>query len=360
MQVAKNKAEEAMNKAFESEQKVETLQEENKLLKERIIQLESQSHRSNLLFDGIAETPNETWETSEEKIKDFLKNKLDIHVNIDFERVHRTGFAGSRKPRTIMAKFSWFKQRDLVWKARTKLKQSNVWITEDFPPEIKRERQILFPIYRSAKTMPGVTSCSLKVNKLFINNKQYTVDTLNDLPEALQPGNICTKSDKAMKVTVFFRKDSLLSNFNTSMPIEIQGNSYNCVEQYYQSEKASHFKDEQRAANILKEKDPRVQKRLGDQIRCSAADNDRWLVQAEKVMEIAVFAKMQQNPLARKVLLNTDDHVIGEASRDAYWGTGVPLHYKNTTNSNTWRGRNVLGSIMCKVRSQLRDSGFQT
>lgn len=372
-ELAISKAGEASEKTVQTEKQLckiqlehEKLQQENKVLKQRLLQIEGQSRRSNLLFDGIAEIQDETWEKTEEILKTFLKNKLDIQENIDFERVHRLGTVEntadntnndeSKKPRTIIARFSWFKQRDLVWKARTKLNKSNVWITEDFPPEIKRERQILFPIYRSAYNTPGVNTCSLKVNKLFINNKKYTVDNLNELPNALKPENMCTKTDTNKKVTVFFRKESMLSNFNTSAPIIMKGKSYNCVEQFYQSEKAIFFGDEQRAARIMKAVDPRIQKQLGEQIRCSAAENTRWLDQAKKVMADAVFNKMQQNPLACRTLLNTGENQIGEASRDLIWGTGVPLHYKNATNTNTWKGQNLLGSIMCQVRSQLKDS----
>jgi ribA/ribD-fused uncharacterized protein len=126
------------------------------------------------------------------------------------------------------------------------------------------------------------------------------------------------------------------------------------VEQYFQSEKALFFKDEQRAAQILKQTEPRTQKRLGEQVRCSHADNGRWLLQAKKVMLEAVKCKMEQNPLARDALLKTGDHQLGEASKDRYWGTGVPIHHRNATNPSYWRGDNVLGQIMCEVREMIQ------
>ena len=354
------KADETFEKVKESERKIsnlecvnEKLTNENRLLWKRVIQIEGQSRRNNLLFDGISETPGETWEKTEDKIKKFIKDQLHLPDDINMERVHRIGVKDSAKARTIIARFSFYKQREEVWKARTKLSKSNVWISEDFPPEVKRDRQILLPIYRSAKNQPGVTSCSLKVNKLFINNKKYDVGTLSQLPEHLKPENLCSKSDETNKVTVFFRRDSLLSNFNTTTPIEIEGVSFNCVEQYFQYEKALFFKKDHKAAEIKKHSDPRSQKRIGDQIKGSSQENERWFEQAKRVMANAVKAKMDQNPHARKALLNTKDHKLGEASRDLTWGTGVAIHHRNATNTNSWGGKNFLGEIMTQVRDSI-------
>ena len=55
-------------------------------------------------------------EVCEDTLRDFLKNKLKILDEIPFERVHRVGKPNefNTRPRNIVAKFSFFKDRELV------------------------------------------------------------------------------------------------------------------------------------------------------------------------------------------------------------------------------------------------------
>ena len=333
----------------------ESLRKENEVLKARVVQIEGQSRRNNLLFDGVNEQGSETWEKTESIIRNILRDKMNI-VNADeikFERVHRKPFKADNKPRTIIAKFCYYKQREEVWRARTKLSKSKLWISEDYTPEVAQARRILFPIYRLASVQPGVTSTALTQNKMYINGKMYTVETLSQLPDHLKPENLCNRRDPNEKVTIFFRKESLLSNFNTSMDLVIGGNTYNCVEQFYQYKKACHFNAEVIANKILLEKEPRMQKKLGDGVQGGRAETEGWTRIGEQVMQQAVTAKMQQNQLAREALLATKDDSIGEASQDRFWGIGMALHNKNATKRSLWTGENKLGLIMEKVRKSL-------
>ena len=77
-ELAISKAGEASEKTVQTEKQLckiqlehEKLQQENKVLKQRLLQIEGQSRRSNLLFDGIAEIQDETWEKTEEILKIF-------------------------------------------------------------------------------------------------------------------------------------------------------------------------------------------------------------------------------------------------------------------------------------------------
>ena len=100
----------------------------------------------------------------------------------------------------------------------------------------------------------------------------------------------------------------------------------------------------------MKATEPRIQKRLGDEIKCGRAKEAAWMMEAEKIMREGVKAKMEQNDRARNALLATEDDVLGEASRDPIWGTGVAIHHKNATIDNLWPGGNLLGKIMSEIR----------
>ena len=54
-----------------------------------LIELEDRSWRNNLWIDGIKETPNETREDCEIKIKELIKDKLKMNEHIEIDRCHR-------------------------------------------------------------------------------------------------------------------------------------------------------------------------------------------------------------------------------------------------------------------------------
>ena len=112
-------------------------------IQKSVIDLKSRSMRDNLVFSGI---PESRGEVCEDTLRDFLKNKLKILDEIPFERVHRVGKPNefNTRPRNIDAKFSFFKDRELVRKrAPLKLKGSNIWVNEQFPQEVEEKRRIL-------------------------------------------------------------------------------------------------------------------------------------------------------------------------------------------------------------------------
>ncbi len=90
------------------------LSEENKKIKETVIDLQARSMRDNLVFSGIPESAEEDPEaTVKNFIKTYLKLPEDTVENICFERVHRMGAKkpGAPRPRPIVAKFGYFKQK---------------------------------------------------------------------------------------------------------------------------------------------------------------------------------------------------------------------------------------------------------
>ncbi|KAJ4934951.1 hypothetical protein JOQ06_007731 [Pogonophryne albipinna] len=60
-----------------------------------------------MVLDGIGEEPGETWDQTEEKVKDILVDKLKLQRGIEIERAHHTGkpAANNTRPRPIVLKF---------------------------------------------------------------------------------------------------------------------------------------------------------------------------------------------------------------------------------------------------------------
>ena len=354
-------AEEAVKRAEVAEKKLEETERENlhmreemDSIKEKIIKQEAQSRRENLLFDGIQESSTESWSECEAKVRAILVNdlKMESADQIRFERVHRIGPKSITRPRTVIAKFSFYKDREEVWQRRTYLKSTKIWISEDFPAEIKQARRTLYPIFRAAQHTQGVTSASLRLDKLSINGQEYSIKTLSRLPQSLRPENIATR--RAGDVTLFFSRNSVFSNFHMNTPIHIDGHDYNCTEQYYQHEKAKFFNDDEKATQILKEKDPYQQFVLGQKVKGFYQSKQRWMPHAREALLKANIAKYDQNVSAKEALLATGSDTLGEASIDTTWGIGFTLNSKSATDKNKWTGQNIMGEILMQVRDQIK------
>ena len=108
---------------------------------QKLADIQDRSMRDNLLFTGI---PENSHEDPEHTVKDILQNKLGI-PGVELERVHRIGPYNSNKtnrPRTILAKFSRFKDREMVRKNANKLKGTRIGIHEQFGKETNDRRKI--------------------------------------------------------------------------------------------------------------------------------------------------------------------------------------------------------------------------
>ncbi|XP_077989320.1 uncharacterized protein LOC144443652 [Glandiceps talaboti] len=120
------------------------MSEENKLMKNKLINMEremdkqqGQMRRDNLIFLGLEEDDDETWDDTENKLKSFNSDNLDLNGDeIEFERTHRLNSAKSN-PKPIIAKFSKYKH---VLKASAKLTNTEYKISEDFSPMVREKR----------------------------------------------------------------------------------------------------------------------------------------------------------------------------------------------------------------------------
>lgn len=332
-------------------QTVDVCKHENSLLKRKLqlteekqIKSEAYSRRDNLKFDGI---PESTGEDLLAKVKDIIRVNMQCPEVDDmrFVRVHR--LPGMQKPRKVIVKFQFYPDRERVWSRRRLLKTSNIWVSEDFPREIENRRQVLTPILKAAWKQPNVKA-SLSVDKLYINNQMYTVDTLSQLPPQLQlqQTSLVSTDDKVF----FFGRSSPLSNFFPAH-FSLDGRDWKCTEQYYQARKAEIHGDDVAYENIMLANDPLDMFKIGARISSSP----RWKQGiAKEVMEKANLAKYTQNEHLKSVLSSTKTKMLVEASaKDQYWGIGAGIRNALNTPSDSWSGENHMGKILEKVRAAL-------
>ena len=189
---------------------LEFLLNENKKRDEHLVRNETYSRRDNLIFRGYTVTNNDP-EKCEEKVRNIIKVMGIPHSqNIPFVRCH---YLNDQKQ--IIVRFQPFSDRERVWVNRYKLKQTSFYVAEDFPSVIASQRRQLFPVYKAAKDLPMYhRKVSMRGEKLILDGKQYTSQTVCNVPAQIHPAKLAQRTNN--DVLVFGGSTSAhygLSNF---------------------------------------------------------------------------------------------------------------------------------------------------
>ena len=151
------------------------LREKNVALEAKVIDLETRSMRENLLFYGIPERGQN--EHCEDLVKQVCEETLELNGarHYTFDRVHRIGAHSNNKIRPIVAKFHYYKEREIVrekaYEKAEDLKKINVGIGKQWPAEVRETRRVLFPIMQREKSQGKAVK--MVKDKLFVNNVEY-------------------------------------------------------------------------------------------------------------------------------------------------------------------------------------------
>lgn len=159
------------------------------------------------------------------------------------------------------------------------------------------------------------------------------------------PGELWTE-----ECVLFKGSNSLLSNFNMTCPIIVDDVSYNCTEQYIQSQKAALFDDHETFDWIMVSSNPKDMKLLGTNI--SKYVHSKWVRVRDQIVAKAVSAKFHSHKNARDVLLATGSRKIGEATKSKHWGIGISIEDQSASVIQNWYGTNVMGTILMDFRDE--------
>ncbi len=126
------------------------------------------------------------------------------------------------------------------------------------------------------------------------------------------------------------------------------------AEQYMMYHKAKLFRDEKTADLIMKTKSPRTAKALGRKVKPFIAEI--WEKKRCSIVVRGNYLKFSQNPDLRKALLATKDKILVEASpQDKIWGVGMRSTNSRIHDPKLWKGLNLLGKCLMKVRKLIVD-----
>lgn len=330
-------------------------------LSEQTLKLESQSRRDNLVIHGVPEELGETDVMCYQKIVNILTAmQIQNPHEVRIARCHRLGPKRRNYVRPIIFKLHWFGDRTRIWSARGELRtysypgvaRGKVFLTENYPAEIERRRNILKPIAKAAGKADH--EVSLSVDKLIIDSKVYTVNTLDKIPPEFDPKRISTPCEN--NITAFFSSMSPLSNF---YPVQIKdpdGTVYASSEQMYQHKKSMFHNDDATATKVMKARTPLDAYLAGKEVK--GQHESDWFKGRElskEQMYRCCIAKFSSDPALRDFLLSTGDTILAEGNpKDDLWGVKLSVHDSAIFDRSNWNGKNWLGDVLTRVREEIR------
>ncbi len=132
------------------------------------------------------------------------------------------------------------------------------------------------------------------------------------------------------------------------------GIEYNCAEQYMMSEKAKLFKDDKMYQLILKETSQKKIKGYGRKIK--NFNSEEWDKNKINIVVQGNILKFSQNEDLKQFLIETGDKILVEASpTDRIWGIGLDQYDPDSRNPLKWKGENLLGFSLMKVRDIIKN-----
>jgi ribA/ribD-fused uncharacterized protein len=135
-------------------------------------------------------------------------------------------------------------------------------------------------------------------------------------------------------------------------PFLLGGIKFTHAEQFMMYAKAVLFGDRDVAERILIATTPEEQKALGRKV--NGFDPAVWVLFREGVVFDGSYAKYSQNRELRESLLATRGTVLAEASPyDRVWGIGLAADDPRARDQTQWRGSNLLGKVLMRVREVL-------
>ena len=158
-----------------------------------------------------------------------------------------------------------------------------------------------------------------------------------------------------MKTTdkFLFFWQGIYSNWSAA-PFVMSGHQFSNSEQAFMWLKAKFFGDEEVAAKILLDPTPNGVKALGRQVK--NYNDVAWGTVREEKMYRACLEKFGQNHAMGAELLSTGNKILVEASPyDKIWGIGMAENDAGVEDKANWKGLNLLGEVLVKVRTTLRN-----
>jgi len=158
-------------------------------------------------------------------------------------------------------------------------------------------------------------------------------------------------TNEQRRFTFFWRQEAPFSQWH---PVEfvVKGRRFMCAEQYMMHGKAVLFGDLEVAERILASASPKTHKALGRKV--SGFDEKLWVRERERIVYEGNHAKFTQNAeLLQKLLATAGTELVEASPTDRIWGVGLSEEDPRIQNPSQWRGQNLLGKVLTRLREDL-------
>ena len=199
-----------LNKATEVENKIHKIND-------RLDYQEDYSRRNNLRFDGVDEKARESWEETQETVQRVLREKLNLGT-AQLERAHRVGPPGLARPRTIVARFREFADRQQGLRNSSRLKNTNIYVNEDLCESSNQLRKAQLPQLKKARAEGKVAYFSH--TKLIIKERSSASGDSERRPGSGEGGDGSSAAAEASVNTTETQPQSCPTGGPTSKPDE--------------------------------------------------------------------------------------------------------------------------------------------
>ena len=351
------------SKIYENTDKITSITAENVQLKKENIELreqlsciETQQLRNNIVINGVEETKWEPYEVTKMRVYETiasilpigdLKSTMDEARKADLVCCSRIGRYQMNRARPISVTLSKYDDKETIMKNKNNLLEG-IYINDEYPTEVRRNRNKLRPILRLTKSLPHYREkCKMSGDKLSINRVSYTVNDLNKLPPDLAPYLVAQKENA--EYIAFHGEHSPWSNFHPS-PFVLNSQQYHSAEQWIQFQKVMLFGDSHTANLILQCSTPQECKRLSHYIR--GIDHEKWRNEGFNLCLDRLRAKFIQNKDLIAMLKTTEPKLLVEVRNDKLCGTGIPLKDSHALNDKRWSSKGWLSNMLTIIRDE--------
>lgn len=156
------------------------------------------------------------------------------------------------------------------------------------------------------------------------------------------------------KTHIYFWGTFLSNWIPSDLSISFDGKIFTNSEQVFMYIKAKTFNDNETAERIVREGAiPKIAKDLGRLVK--NYDEKVWAKMRENAMYTAVRAKFASSLELQEKLLDTGNKILVEGTpMDPVWG--VMIHWKDDKilDERNWKGQNLLGKVLMRVRQDLK------
>ena len=318
---------------------IKMLKQQNGELIQQQERTENYSRKNNILIEGIRESPHE----GDRELRTHIGQVFDmLQLPVpDLVEYHRLKSGGYTKP--IILKLVNFWDKKVILRYAYRLRGSSIYLKEDFSKVTLRKQSELRPFFNIAKK--DSNSTRFIQDSFLYKGVMYNMENVDSIP--LDMSEACCKTRN--EVTVFSGTPCVLSNLH-NIEIEVEGVRYNSSEQYYQTQKCIELHKPDVAHKVMQARSGYDAMLAGNQVK---APREWTYEQGVTIMNKAVTAKFGIQKCC-DFLLRTQG-IIAEATRNERWGIGISFNDPRAVQVKDWKGSNLMGEILTKLRNKLSD-----